>query len=308
MMLEIAGGTCYSARMLKQILTLTAMAALIAPSFAMEWLDDFAVAKSKAQEKNKLILVDFTGSDWCGWCIKLRKEVLDTPEFDEYIKDKFLLMEVDCPRKKKLDPTIAQQNQQLCRQYNISGFPTVLVMNGEGEVVGGFGGYKKLDGVKATLDKAIKTDADIRAAKQLPAEQQAAALSGIYQGMDAAVRKAGGYKIEGEEAAAKQRADINTKLSACEDIAAAQKVLADAEPTILPVNKRFFLDRKFTVMVNAAETVEDLAEARKVADELITTLPAPYDARIKAQIEQDFADPAAFLEKLKAARAAEQAK
>lgn len=308
MVLEIAGGTCYSARMLKQILTLTAMAALIAPSFAMEWLDDFAVAKSKAQEKDKLILVDFTGSDWCGWCIKLRKEVLDTPEFDEYIKDKFLLMEVDCPRKKKLDPTIARQNQKLCQQYNISGFPTVLVMNGEGEVVGGFGGYKKLDGVKATLDKAIKTDAAIRAAKQLPAEQQAATLNGIYQGMDSAVRKAGGYKIEGEEAAAKQRADINTKLSACEDIAAAQKVLAEAEPNILPVNKRFFLDRKFTVMVNAAETVEDLAEARKVADELITTLPAPYDARIKAQIEKDFADPAAFLEKLKAARAAEQAK
>lgn len=307
-MLEIAGGTCYSARMLKQILTLTAMAALIAPSFAMEWLDDFAVAKSKAQEKDKLILVDFTGSDWCGWCIKLRKEVLDTPEFDEYIKDKFLLMEVDCPRKKKLDPTIAEQNQKLCQQYNISGFPTVLVMNGEGEVVGGFGGYKKLDGVKASLDKAIKTDAAIRAAKQLPAEQQSATLNGIYQGMDSAVRKAGGYKIEGEEAAAKQRADINAKLNACADIAAAQKVLAEAEPNILPVNKRFFLDRKFTVMVNAAETVEDLAEARKVADELITTLPAPYDARIKAQIEKDFADPAAFLEKLKAARSAAQAK
>lgn len=308
MVLEIAGGTCYSARMLKQILTLTAMAALIAPSFAMEWLDDFAVAKSKAQEKDKLILVDFTGSDWCGWCIKLRKEVLDTPEFDEYIKDKFLLMEVDCPHKKKLDPTIAQQNQKLCQQYNISGFPTVLVMNGEGEVVGGFGGYKKLDGVKASLDKAIKTDAAIRAAKQLPAEQQSATLNGIYQSMDSAVRKAGGYKIEGEEAAAKQRADLNAKLNACQDIAAAQKVLAEAEPNILPVNKRFFLDRKFTVMVNAAETVEDLAEARKVADELITTLPAPYDARIKAQIEKDFADPAAFLEKLKAARSAAQAK
>lgn len=274
------------------------MAALLAPAFALEWLDSFAAAKSKAQETNKLILVDFTGSDWCGWCIKLRKEVLDTPEFDDYIKDKFLLMEVDCPRKKKLDPLIAQQNQKLCQQYNISGFPTVLVVNAAGEVVGGFGGYKKLDGVKASLEKAIKTDAELTAAKQLPAEQQSAALDGIYQSMDKTVRQSGGYQMKGEAEANAQRTELNKKLNACASAAEMVKVIEEAEASVLPMNKTFFLDRKFTVMVNAAETVEDLAAARKVGDELIEALPAPYAAHVKAQIERDFADPEALLKRV----------
>lgn len=284
--------------MLKQLFTLTAVAALLAPAFALEWLDDFAVAKSKAQETNKLILVDFTGSDWCGWCIKLRKEVLDTPEFDDYIKDKFLLMEVDCPRKKKQDPLLAQQNQKLCQQYNISGFPTVLVMNAAGDVVGGFGGYKKLDGVKASLEKAIKTDAELTAAKQLPAEQQSAALDGIYQSMDKTVRQAGGYQVKGEAEANAQRTELNKKLNACASADEMMKVIEEAETSILPMNKTFFLDRKFTVMVNAAETAEDLAAARKVGDELIEALPAPYAAHVKAQIERDFADPEALLKRV----------
>lgn len=296
---------CYNPRMFKQFFTLTVMAALLAPAFALEWMDDFAAAKSKAQAESKLVLMDFTGSDWCGWCIKLRKEVLDKPAFETYAKDKFVLMEVDCPRKKKLSDKLLQQNQQLCEQYHISGYPTLLVVNAEGDVVGGFSGYKKQEGLQESLDKAIRTDAAMRAAKQLPTEQQAAALNAIYQGMESAARKCGGYQVEGEEAATKQRLDLKTKLNACSDVAAMKKVLDEAEPSLLPANKAFFLDRKFTVMVNAAETVEDIIEARKVADELIAALPAPYAAHVKKQIDNDFADPAAFLEKLNAARAAE---
>ena len=275
-----------------------ALASVVAPAFADEWIDDFAVAKAKAQEKDKLVLVDFTGSDWCGWCIKLRKEVLDTPEFDDYAKDKFVLMEVDCPRKKKQDAMLAQQNQKLCQQYKISGFPTILVLNPEGEVVGGFGGYKKMDALKATLDKAIKADADMKAAKKLPAEQQEAALAAVYQSMDKSVRESGGYQVKGEAEAAAQRTELNTKLNACTDVAEMVKVIEAAEPNILPQNKTFFLDRKFTVMVNAAQTVEDLTAARKVGDELIDALPAPYAAHIKAQIERDFADPEALLKRI----------
>ncbi len=293
--------------MFKQLFTLTALAALLAPAFAQEWIDDFSVAKAKAQEKNKLMLVDFTGSDWCGWCIKLRKEVLDTPEFDAYAKNRFVLMEVDCPRKKKLDPVLAQQNQKLCQQYNISGFPTLLVMNAEGEVVGGFSGYKKQADLQATLDKAIKAAADIRAAKKLPAEKQQEALEAVYQTMETAARNAGGYKLNKEVAAADQRKELSDKLNACTTTEEQLKVLAEAEPTILAANKHFFLDRKFTVMVNAAETTEDLEAAHKVGDELVASLPEPYASHIKKQVDAIFVDPAAFLEKMKAARAAEAA-
>lgn len=304
-MLAISRQTCYNVRMMKRALSLLALAALLAPAFAAEWMEDFDAAKSKAQAENKLILVDFTGSDWCGWCIKLRKEVLDKPEFEAYAQDKFVLMEVDCPHKKKLSDKLMQQNKSLCEQYHISGYPTLLVLNPAGEVVGGFCGYRKQDGIQATLDKAIKTDADLRAAKQLPVEQQAAALSGIYQQMSSDARKCGGYIDDGQEAAAEQREAIKAKLCACSSVADMKKVIEEAEPTILPGNKTFFLDRKFTIMVNAAETTEDILAARKVADELIAALPAPYAAHVQKQIDADFADPAAFLKRLNAARAAE---
>ena len=55
--------------------------AMVAPSFAAEWLTELPAAQAKAAAENKAILVDFTGSDWCGWCIRLRKNVFDTPEF-----------------------------------------------------------------------------------------------------------------------------------------------------------------------------------------------------------------------------------
>lgn len=291
--------------MFRQSLSLLAASLLLLPAFGAEWMDNFNAAKKKAQTEKKLILMDFTGSDWCGWCIRLRHDVLDKPEFEAYAKDKFILMEVDCPRKKQLSKKLQKQNQQLCGQYHISGFPTVLVVNADGAVVGGFNGYQKQEGVQAALDKAIRNNEAIKAAKKLPAAKQKAALNEVYLGMEKAVREAGGYKAEGESAAAKQREEINTKLQACKSAAEMKRVLTQVEPTLLPMNKRFFLDRKFTVMVNAAETVEDLAAARQVGDELIESLPAPYAAHIKAQIDRDFADPAAFLEKLKAARAAE---
>lgn len=293
--------------MLKQFLTLTVAAAMIAPAFAAQWMDDFAAAKSKAKTENKLVLMDFTGSDWCGWCMKLRKEVLDKPAFTAYAKKKFVLMEVDCPRKKKLSDKLMKQNQQLCNQYNISGFPTVLVVNAEGVVVGGFSGYKKQDELEATLNKAIKADADIRAAKKLPAEKQKEALEAVYQTMEPAARNAGGYKLNKEVASADQRKELSDKLNACTTTEEQLQVLAEAEPTILASNKHFFLDRKFTVMVNAAETTEDLEAAHKVGDELVASLPEPYASHIKKQVDAIFVDPAAFLEKMKAARAAEAA-
>lgn len=296
---------CYIAPMFKQTLSLLAAAILLLPAFGAEWMDDFNAAKKKAQAEKKLILMDFTGSDWCGWCIKLRKEVLDKPEFESYAKDKFVLMEVDCPRKKKLSDKLLQQNQQLCGQYRISGYPTLLVVNAEGDVVGGFTGYQKQEGLQASLEKAIRNNEALNAAQTLPAAQQEAAKNEVYRGMEKSIRNAGGYKEEGETAAAKQREEINAGLQACKSVEEMKQVLAQAEPSILPMNKRFFLDRQFTVMVNAAETVEDLAEARHVGDELVKSLPAPYAAHIKAQLDRDFADPAAFLDKLKAARAAE---
>lgn len=276
---------------------------LIAPVSALEWTDDFAAAQRRAKSEKKLILMDFTGSDWCRSCMRLRSQVLDSPAFESYAKDKFIFMEVDCPRTKKLPDKLAKQNRSLCDRYRISGFPTLLVVTPKGEVVGGVGGFKNREDVQTALDKGIKAATAIRAAKKLPAGKQQAALNSVYLGMESTVRKAGGYKVEGGDNVAQQREGITAKLKACKSPAQMKEVLAKSEPAVLPANRLFFLQRKFTVLLEAAETEEELAAAREVGEELADRMPAPNAERFRAQMEQDFADPAAFLVRLKARRA-----
>jgi len=106
------------------------------------WLTSYEQAQKEALTGNKLLLMDFTGSDWCGWCIMLDREVFSKPEFKEYASKNLVLLELDFPRMKKMPPEIVQQNQRLAMQYQIMSFPTVVVLNGSGQVVGALG-YEK---------------------------------------------------------------------------------------------------------------------------------------------------------------------
>ncbi|QTN34210.1 thioredoxin family protein [Akkermansiaceae bacterium] len=97
------------------------------------WSSDFAASAKLAAAENKVMLVDFTGSDWCGWCIKLDKEVFSHDEFKNGVKDGFVLVELDYPRdKSKLSPETIAQNEELKGKYAIRGYPTILLMDGEG--------------------------------------------------------------------------------------------------------------------------------------------------------------------------------
>lgn len=97
------------------------------------WLTDLEAAKKQAAAEKKDILVDFTGSDWCGWCIRLKKEVFDQPEFAEASK-KFVLVELDFPRGKKQSPELKAKNEALSKQFAIAGFPTILLLDAQGQV------------------------------------------------------------------------------------------------------------------------------------------------------------------------------
>lgn len=103
------------------------------------WLSDFKKAQEEAKSNKKLLLVDFTGSDWCGWCIKLDREVFSKPEFREYASRNLILMEVDFPRGKTLSGSERTQNQELANRFAIQGFPTIVVLDGEGKKVGELG-------------------------------------------------------------------------------------------------------------------------------------------------------------------------
>ena len=99
------------------------------------WLTDFAAAQKKAKDEKKLVLLDFTGSDWCPPCIKLKKDVLSTKEFLDYAKTNFVLVEVDFPKRKQLSPEQQQANSALSQKYNIEAFPTIVVVKSDGEEV-----------------------------------------------------------------------------------------------------------------------------------------------------------------------------
>jgi len=105
----------------------------------LEWLTDLPQAQAKAKQENKLVLLDFTGSDWCGWCIRLQKEVFSKPEFAEYAKKNLVLVEVDFPQRKKLSPAQTKANNSLQSKYDIEGYPTLVILDAKGKVVGKMG-------------------------------------------------------------------------------------------------------------------------------------------------------------------------
>ncbi len=100
------------------------------------WETNYKKAQQQAKADNKLVLLDFTGSDWCGWCIKLKQEVFSQPEFKDYATKNLVLVEVDFPRAKAQAASVKMQNEELASQYGIQGFPTIVVLNGQGKKVG----------------------------------------------------------------------------------------------------------------------------------------------------------------------------
>ncbi len=118
------------------------------------WLTSYEKAVAAAKEENRLILADFTGSDWCGWCIKLKEEVFDTPEFKKWAGKNVVLLEVDFPRGKEQSDELKKQNQELQAKFSIQGYPTILFLDLKGEKIGRLG-YQK-GGPKPWIDAARK--------------------------------------------------------------------------------------------------------------------------------------------------------
>jgi len=135
----------------------------IAPA-AEGWLTSWDDAVKESRKSGKPILADFTGSDWCGWCKRLDKEVFGTPEFKAWAKKNVVLLEVDFPQSKKQSATLAKQNQTLLSKYKVEGFPTILFLNADGKKLAEYGydegGPKKWTERAATLLKEAATKKD----------------------------------------------------------------------------------------------------------------------------------------------------
>ena len=122
------------------------------------WETDLKKAQEQAKSSNKLVFLDFTGSDWCGWCIRLDKDVFSKPQFKDYATKNLVLVEVDFPRSKEQNPDLRKQNRQLAEQYQVQGFPTIVVLNGAGREVWRYDGYFSggADAFLAEIEKARK--------------------------------------------------------------------------------------------------------------------------------------------------------
>jgi protein disulfide-isomerase len=93
------------------------------------WLTDIEEAKSIAAKNQLPILVNFTGSDWCQWCFKLRDEVFVQDAFAQYAEKNLVLLEVDFPRNNKQTDETKKSYQQLQAKFGVRGYPTILLMD-----------------------------------------------------------------------------------------------------------------------------------------------------------------------------------
>ncbi len=124
------------------LISLLSLGFINAPQEQLTWHSNYQEAVKKAQKENKRLLLNFTGSDWCGWCIKLDKEVFSQKEFVEYADKNLVCVKLDFPRAKKLPETEVQQNYKLQEKYQVQGYPTIIILDKTEKLLGKTG-YQK---------------------------------------------------------------------------------------------------------------------------------------------------------------------
>jgi thioredoxin-related protein len=95
----------------------------------LKWYTDVKEAMTVSNKEKKPLMLFFTGSDWCGWCIRLQNEVLKTPEFKKWANENVVLVELDFPRRTPQSDELKKQNSELQQAFGIQGFPTVYFVN-----------------------------------------------------------------------------------------------------------------------------------------------------------------------------------
>lgn len=123
------------------------------------WIGNFSEAKKQASASHKLIMINFSGSDWCGPCIRMRKEILESEVFEKYAGSNLVLVRADFPRQKKNQLSAAQVklNEALADKYNPDGkFPYTLLVDQNGKILKTWDGYPN-----ETSEKFVKEINDL---------------------------------------------------------------------------------------------------------------------------------------------------
>lgn len=299
--------------MFKGFMTLAAaVAVMAAPVFGVEWMTNFDAAKAKAKSENKLILLEFTGSDWCGHCIAMKKDIFDKPEFDAYAKDKFVCLEVDMPHKPKFSEEQFNHNAAICEEYGVRIYPTILVTDHTGELVGGFfGGRNTFEQVTKPLNEAVKAGKKLRQAAKLTGQERAKALFSVWvnvpqqhrehsKAMREEIIKLDTAKETGmkdELKAEEQMRQFYAECKASQGTDGLYGVTKKFAPVAMPQNQLEIWGLHAQMIMVNATTVEEVLELKKYMLGLAELEPTctPKDVE---DVKKDFANPEAKLKEL----------
>jgi len=136
-----------------------------------DWTTSFYQAMERAKKENKVLLVAFTGSDWCGWCQKLKADVFDTQTFKDWAASRAVLVTCDFPQNTVLDEATKKQNETLARTFGIAGYPTVIVLSSTGEKLGQLGcfeGAAQIIGHKCAMHCCLEQKSNLPAHLRTP--------------------------------------------------------------------------------------------------------------------------------------------
>ena len=128
---------------MKTVLTKITIVVVVLAAFAHllsaaeeSWTTDYKKALADAKTGNKRVLLDFEGSDWCEWCVRLDKEVFSQAKFKDYAAKNLVLVQLDFPNSKPQSDAVKIQNEELRQKFGVEEFPTIVVLNGDGKKLG----------------------------------------------------------------------------------------------------------------------------------------------------------------------------
>lgn len=316
---------CILARMFRnKLVPLAAALAWVAPVMGAEWLTDMEAARQKAAAEHKAVLASFTGSDWCGACKYLHRELLATPAFEAYAEEKFVLLEIDCPHGNSMSEEQKKVNNALAAAYHVRAFPTVLVLNAQGEAAGGFlGSGYKLPEARAVLDAGLGLLAELQQAKALQGQARVDALvalldkvpedvRGCAVGIEDAIIAADPedrHGIARRRAVARQRAEISTRRAGIRhtDPKDMLAMVQEYQATVMPENRPAVLELKFSALVLMADSKEELEQVKATLMADLEPLRGNRDAEtLRRNIESSMKNPDFILAQVRQIRARRQ--
>ena len=237
-----------------------------------QWTMDLDAAKKVAAEKKLPLLLNFTGSDWCGWCKHMDKEVFSKPEWSAYAKDNLMLVWVDFPQDKTLVPEkFAARNKSLSESYGVEGYPTYVLLDDDGQ--------SKLGQLGA--DQEISPEKFIGSLKAL-LQNRAADIEALLKSLPE--KSAQDYR-----AAAKKKAEAEAELKSLN--AAFEKKSAELEQAIADQEKRL---GDIRLDARLAKLPKEKADAYRAKNTRLTTVSAELKTWIASKPERNEANTKKF--------------